>query len=129
MNFQGEIRLNYFVWDNNSSTLLIYLFFDYLYFDIALYIPICANPPNRHSFCVMKLAKIFFGAHLSDKLFSIFIEYIMRNNSWTSQSGFVTTFFSTFSIKSDFVQLQEKCWKITLFQVPAILTGRIIQKF
>ena len=21
---------------------------------------ICANPPNRHSFCVMKLAKIFF---------------------------------------------------------------------
>ena len=30
---------------------------------------ICANPPNRHSFCAMKLAKFFFGAHLSDTFF------------------------------------------------------------
>ena len=81
-------------------------------------------------FLCHETGKNFFLEHTSrTSFFSIFIQYIMRNNSWTSQSGFVTTFFLTFSIKSDFFQLQEKCWKITLFQMPAILTGRIIQKF
>ena len=81
-------------------------------------------------FLCHETGKNFFLEHTSrTSFFSIIIQYIMRNNSWTSQSGFVTTFFSTFSIKSDFFQLQEKCWKITLFQMPAILTGRIIQKF
>ena len=81
-------------------------------------------------FLCHETGKNFFLEHTSrTSFFSISIQYILRNNSWTSQSGFVTTFFSTFSIKRDFFQLQEKCWKITLFQMPAILTGRIIQKF
>ena len=43
--------------------------------DLNIY-SICANPPNRHS--ETKLAKIFFGAHLSDKflldLYTIYYE-------------------------------------------------------
>ena len=51
-------------------------------------------------FLCHETGKNFFLEHISrTSFFSIIIQYIMRNNSWISRFGFVTTFFSTFSLK------------------------------